>query len=168
MASTYQPITTNTLGSSAASITFSSIPATYTDLRIVLIATADAGTAPMIQLNGDTAANYSGVFIAGSGTTGSSTTTGANDSRIRSAYQATAGMSSTIPHIYTFELFSYAGSTNKTVLTSSSEDNNGSGYVGRGVGLWRSTSAITSILVSGAGANFLSGTVATLYGIKAA
>jgi len=165
MPSTYEPIATTTLGSAAASFTFSSIPSTYTDLRIVLIPTADAGTAPMIQFNGDTAANYSGTFLAGSGSAASSTRA-TNDTRIRAAYQSTAGMSSTIPSMYTFEAFSYTGSTFKTVLTSFQEDRNGSGFVGRGVGVWRSTAVITSILVSGAGANFLTGTTATLYGIK--
>jgi hypothetical protein len=163
---TYEPIATQTLSSSAASITFSSIAASYTDLKIVLVATGDAGSAPMIQFNGDSASNYSGTFIAGSGSAASSTNTGANDSRIRSGYQSVAGLSSTIPHMYTFDIFSYAGSTFKTVLTSFSEDNNGSGYVGRGVGLWRSASAVTSILVSGAGANFLTGSTFTLYGVK--
>jgi len=163
---TYEPIATQTLSTSAASITFSSIAATYTDLRIILVAKGDSASAPMIQFNGDTSTNYSGTFVAGSGSAASSTNTGANDSRIRSGYTSVAGLSSTIPHMYTFDIFSYAGSTFKTVLTSFSEDNNGSGYVGRGVGLWRNTSAITSILVGAGGANFLTGATFTLYGIK--
>jgi hypothetical protein len=46
-------------------------------------------------------------------------------------------------------------------------DKNGSGAVWQIVGLWRSTSAITSInFFSSTGNNFAIGTTATLYGIK--
>jgi hypothetical protein len=67
----------------------------------------------------------------------------------------------------TIDLFSYAGSTNKTILTTTSTDKNGSGGVGRIVSLWRSTSAITGITITDGGAGFgwASGTTATLYGI---
>ena len=41
MPATYEPIATTTLGSAATNITFSSIPATYTDLRLVLVARSD-------------------------------------------------------------------------------------------------------------------------------
>jgi len=61
---------------------------------------------------------------------------------------------------------SYAGSTNKTVLSEAANDKNGSGIVNRLVGLWRNTSAITSITGT-TFAGTLTGT-ATLYGIKAA
>jgi hypothetical protein len=37
MPATYEPIATTTLGTAAAFITFSSIPATYTDLRLVIV-----------------------------------------------------------------------------------------------------------------------------------
>ena len=60
MASTYEPIATTTLGSAASSITFSSIPATYTDLRLVLVHTPSASTGnAQMQFNSDTATNYS-------------------------------------------------------------------------------------------------------------
>jgi hypothetical protein len=66
----------------------------------------------------------------------------------------------------TVDIFSYAGSTYKTCLVENSGDENGSGSVDRQVGLWRSTSAITSItIVNAGGANFQVGTTATLYGI---
>jgi hypothetical protein len=63
-------------------------------------------------------------------------------------------------------IFSYAGSTNKTCLIESSEDKNGSGSTVRTVGLWRDTSAITSIEVLMSSSTFATGTIATLYGIK--
>ena len=160
---TYIPIATQTLGSPAASITFSSIPGTYTDLRLVITPTASSGVDLYFQFNGDTATNYSLIVLQGSGT-------GANSVSQSSAAQIdltfnSAGVSATIPHLYTMDVFSYAGSTNKTALFVSSEDNNGSGYVVNAVALWRSTAAITSIKVSAGSGTLSTGTIATLWGI---
>jgi hypothetical protein len=67
----------------------------------------------------------------------------------------------------TLDLFSYAGSTFKTGFLSGANDNNGSGDVDQAVGLYRSTSAISSITLSNqASLLFDVGTTATLYGIK--
>ena len=164
MPATYEPIATTTLGSAALSITFSSIPATYTDLRVVLVGgSVDAGVNLQFQVNGDTATNYSVTYLWGNGST-------ANSSRLsnRSYGYGSFDSSTTIPALLTYDFFSYAGSTFKTVLATASLDKNGSGNTYRSVNLWRSTSAITSIaLISGnGGSNWLTGTTATLYGIK--
>lgn len=167
MAKTYEPIATTTLGSAASTITFSSIPNTYTDLRIVLVGTSDAtgaGQAVLMRFNSDTATNYSATRLSGNGSAASS----ARWTNIASIYCSIDGLSTTIPTLQMIDIFSYAGSTYKTALISNNEDKNGSGYVEARVGLWRSTSAITSVsLLIGSG-NFATGTVATLYGIKAA
>jgi len=64
------------------------------------------------------------------------------------------------------DIFNYSGNTNKTVLWAESSDKNGSGAVSRNVGLWRNTSAITTIQLSDSSSrNFGVGTTATLYGI---
>ena len=73
-----------------------------------------------------------------------------------------------IPMLATLDIFSYAGSTYKTALSQLSNDNNGSGATASTVGLWRSTSAITSINLFMSGTTFQAGTTATLYGIKSA
>jgi hypothetical protein len=100
--------------------------------------------------------------LAGDGSAASSgrITTGAGRAYITLNYNV---LSTTIPQMYTVDIFSYAGSTYKTSLVTFQEDNNGSGYVGNKVGLWPSTSAITSITLNGT--NFAIGTTATLYGI---
>ncbi len=77
----------------------------------------------------------------------------------------TNGSDTTVPHFATLDIFSYAGSTNKTSLGTQSRDNNGSGTVGQFVHLWRSTSAINSIALFPNSGNFKTGTIATLYGI---
>ena len=167
---TYEPIATQTLASAAASITFSSIAASWTDLRLVMTGTLNTGTPayyPALIFNSDATSNYSCTYLAGSGTAASS-------SRItsRSWLDCTAGggWSLTIPSMLVVDIFSYAGSTNKTVLMQNSNDFNGSGSVESDVGLWRSTAAITSIKIqvynATAGYQFAIGTTATLYGIK--
>lgn len=165
MPATYEPIATSTLGSAAASITFSSIPATYTDLRFTLVVntTTTGSEGIRLQYNNDTATNYSDTYLSG---TGSSAVSG-RDTSASYIILHYSGTSTTIPTFYFGDVFSYAGSTFKTALTGSSEDKNGSGNVTRNVGLWRSTSAITTLKLGNAGGgSFGAGTIATLYGIK--
>ena len=161
---TYTPIASQTLGSAAASITFSSIPGTYTDLRLVLTgATSVGGDALVLQFNADTATNYSSTILSGYGSSASSSSYLSTPSlRLWINYSS----STTIPGFVSVDLFSYAGSTNKTLLATTSDDQNGSGTVELIAGLWRSTSAITSIKVFLVNANnFNTGTIATLWGI---
>jgi hypothetical protein len=163
MPTTYEPIATTTLGSAAATITFSSIPATYTDLRLVIVATATTA-APDIQLqfNGVTTTTYSRTSLIGTGSSAISNQA-SSQSYILLDY---TGLSTTVPSLYEIDVFSYAGSTNKTLLAKTAEDRNGSGDIFTTVGLWRSTAAITSINLFLSAYNFATGTTATLYGIK--
>jgi hypothetical protein len=164
MPATYEPIATTTLGTAAANITFSTIPGTYTDLRVILVATGDAsaaGQAVLTRFNSDTGSNYSVTRLSGNGTSATS----GRFSNIASIYTSFDGLSTTVPTFQQIDIFSYAGSTYKTCLISNNEDKNGSGYVEARVGLWRSTSAITTVAVIANSGNFATGTVATLYGI---
>ena len=68
MAATYEPIATTTLGSSQGTITFSSIPSTYTDLVIVMNYSNGSSEYPSLQFNGDTGNNYSWRDLGGNGT----------------------------------------------------------------------------------------------------
>ena len=172
MATTYEPIATTTLGSAAASITFSSIPGTYTDLRLVFTGystfTSLNTGGVRLRFNGDTAANYSDTYLYANGSS-------ATSSLDTSATYIYAGQipdnvaGTNIVGMMTADIFSYAGSTYKTVLTTSSSDlNTGStlSTLTRVVGLWRSTAAITSLTIIAGDPNFNIGTTATLYGIK--
>lgn len=163
---TYEPIATQKLASAASSITFSSIPATYTDLRLVLVSTGSAGANVNLRFNSDTASNYSRTVVTGNGTTAASAgTTNATSINLTDRW----GISATIPTMQTIDIFSYAGSTNKTILAMTSGDFNGSGSTESFVGLWRSTAAITSvILTTNTADTYAANTTATLYGIKAA
>jgi hypothetical protein len=160
--STEVVIASQTLGSAAANITFSSIPATYTDLRIVLTGTTTASVIPSLRLNGNTTSVYSNNELYGDGSTVAS---GRNSNTTELFFSDTVSTSTTIPVMYTIDLFSYAGSTNKTMLSTASGDLNGSGGVERNVGLTRITAAITSIELRARSSTWAVGTTATLYGI---
>jgi hypothetical protein len=162
MALTYEPIATSTVSSATASITFSSIAASWTDLRVVFVNTSTAGNQnASLTVNGDTNANYSFTRIKGNGTSGtSSRNTSAN--RID---MTADGTSTTIPQFFTIDIFSYTSSNYKGILIDSVEDKGSSGSVARQVALWSSTSVITSLTLTCNTSTWLAGTTATLYGI---
>lgn len=162
---TYEPIATQTLGSAAASITFSSIAASWTDLRFVFVGSMASTTNPIIQINGDTSStNYSRTFIQGQGTSATSGRSTVSSNVILGYFN-----SSTLPGMITIDFFSYASSLYKTFLSTSNADTNGGGYLNQVIGLWQNTSAINSITLSTiSGANWSAGSTATIYGIKAA
>ena len=71
--STYTPIATTTASGSASSVTFSSIPSTYTDLVIVADILGAASTADaVLRFNSDTTSNYSETVIRGDGSSAAS------------------------------------------------------------------------------------------------
>jgi hypothetical protein len=154
--STYEPIATTTLGSAAASYTFSSIPSTYTDL--VLIVNPNSSVDNMnLRFNGDTGSNYSRTVLFGSGS-----------SAISSRVSGTV-MNQTISsgwEIMRINIMNYANTT--TYKTAISRLDDAANYVGTSVGLWRSTAAINSVTILAGTGNIPSGAVLTLYGIAAA
>ena len=163
MPATYEPIATSTLGSAASSITFSSIPGTYTDLRLVLVAFGAGGNAwPGVRFNNDTGTNYSGTILRGQGVSASSAYD-PSANKIDLIYDGVAG--TTIPALFEVDIFSYTSSVNKTLLAASSGDRNGAGQVARLVGLWRNTAVINRIDLIANNWNFGANTTATLYGI---
>jgi hypothetical protein len=164
--STYEPIATNTLGSNTASYTFTSIPSTYTDLILIVNGQVSSNVTVACQINGDTATSYSTTELFGDGTTVSSFRN-SNNAQI-GVMGIGAQVVSGSQWVSTLHFQNYSNSTTyKTVLGRTSATTTGVNAI---VGLWRSTSAITSIKILGyAGASgFTSGTTFTLYGIAAA
>jgi hypothetical protein len=161
---TYEPISTQTLSSATASITFSSIPSSYTDLRLVIVNTSSGANNQGIRFNSDTGTNYSSTLFWSDGTAAQSFRY-TNATYIHYASDLAVGPT-TIPAFSTIDIFSYAGSTSKNCLLTTSLDLNGSGEVVRRVGLWTSTSAINTITIMRTAGNYSIGTIATLYGIK--
>ena len=166
MPATYEKIATTTLGAGAFDFTLNSIPATYTDLRLVIVGKGDGGEIyPEGYLNGVTTGGlYSNTLLQGNGT---SATSGRNTGANRLNLGAPQYPNNTNFTFITIDLFSYAGSTFKTLLTTVSTDKNGTGGVANIASLFRSTSAITSITITdgGAAVGWAAGTTATLYGI---
>jgi hypothetical protein len=162
MPKTYEPISTTTLGSAAASVTFSSITGTYTDLVIVTSAKLTTGSNDaIVRFNGDTGNNYSSTILSGNGTSASSVRVSNNDKMyLDSAGWVTSGeFNVSIGHF-----MNYSNTT--TYKTMLARGNNATSGVDAIVNLWSSTAAITSIQVLAATSTFTAGSTFTLYGIK--
>ena len=159
---TYTAIATNTLGSAAASVTFSSISGSYTDL-VFAIAPLGAGEELVAQFNGDTGTNYSRTTLWGNGTTAGSVQNSAQTYAILNYYAAVGSTQAT----QIWNVMNYANTTTyKTILGRASKADGG---VDATVALWRSTAAITSVVFKQKnGGNFSIGSTFSLYGIKAA
>jgi hypothetical protein len=162
MPATYEPIATNTLGSAASTVTFSSISGSYTDLVLVTAGTGTTNGVGMLTFNGDnpnSGSSYSNTSLYGDGgTAGSYRRT--SQARINDSLFYTTQCNNI------FQIMNYANTTtNKTVLL---RGNYPGGELNATVGLWRSTSAITSLTLTHSGTTFTAGSTFTLYGIKAA
>ena len=165
MPSTYEPIATTTLGTATNSVTFSSITGTYTDLILVTQGNmSGSGASVYLEINADTGSNYSFTYIFGSGSAAASNRASNNSTGIDALGFSSGFSTGQLMTINHFMNYSNA-TTYKTVLCRGSDAGS---EVGATVGLWRSTSAITSIKVKNTGSNFTVGHTFTLYGIKAA
>ena len=166
MPKTYEPIATQTLGSAAATVTFSSIPSTYTYLVLVMdYSITSANDSVYMRLNADSGSNYSNTTLSGNGSSAISGRDTSSSQGIRlSAFNTAQGASTRQVNITQFQ--NYANSTNNKAVLNRYSSVGGTETV---VGLWRNTSAITSILLRFFSTpNFEAGSTFTLYGIKAA
>jgi len=166
MPATYEPIATTTLGTAASSVTFSSIPSTYTDLILIVSGSSTAGTTGRMRVgNGsvDTGSNYSFTSMDGNGTSALSTRFTSETSYAMQWYS----QFSTAPDRVTNEIthiMNYANTTTyKTVL---SRAGGASDRLAAFVGMWRNTAAITTVTVTNL--TYPTGTTFNLYGITAA
>ena len=160
MTATYEPISTQTVsGTSTSTVSFGSIPQTYTDLVLVSSVTQSADVASYMRFNSDTGSNYSRTRLLG---TGSSVTSarGTNDVGIEFSFGTLTSLSNTI-----WQINNYSNTT--TYKTALSRINNTFDWVGTSVGLWRSTAAITTVSYTVASGYIIAGSTLTLYGIKA-
>jgi hypothetical protein len=163
MPSTYEPIATNTLGTAVSTVTFSSISGAYTDLVLIFQGGSSIDANIRIQVNGDTASNYSWTQLGGDATAVNSFRNSGDTSWLMNRY---AYLSNNLNANFIFNFMNYSNTTtNKTVINRSNSAANGTDTT---VGLWRSTAAITSITFSLSGGNYIVGSTFTLYGIKAA
>ena len=161
----YESIATATGTGTSGTITFSSIPATYTHLQIrCLMKNTSNSTNLYVTFNGDSASNYSAHYIYTDGQT------------VSSAPFNTTFMflgrypSSTAANVYgsnVIDIIDYANTNKyKTARGFGGYDANGSGEILYSSGSWRSTSAITNITLNTDATNWTTATTFALYGIK--
>ena len=170
MALTYQAIATVTVGSGgAADITFSSIPATYTDLVILSNVRFDQSSdnGLYIQFNGDvTGTSYSRRYLLGDGSSASSSSSSSTNRGMGGIGARSTSTASTFANSLCY-IPNYAGSNNKSVSVDAVNENNAtSADAMLWASLWSNSAAITSIKLSPNSGNIVQYSTATLYGIK--
>jgi hypothetical protein len=169
----YESIATTTVGSGgSATVTFSSIPSTYTHLQLRGIARstqAASGNSVIMYINNVTtvAGNYSVHVLTGTGAAAQAY--GASNDVIQNTISAgneTAGVFGA----FCFDILDYTNTNKtKTVRGLGGYDNNGSGLIRLSSGmLHSSTAAITTIRLDPSGGNFAEYSQFALYGIKGA
>lgn len=153
---TYIALANITLGSSASSVTFSSIPATYRDLVLRANYSTAANSTSQIQLNSDTGSNYSTKLFRGDGTNAyfnSFTTSFIQPSN-------GTGEASGTRNLYSLQIMDYSTTDkHKTTLITM----NNPSHIQIQANRWANTAAITSIYLYNA--TFSAGSTFTLYGI---
>jgi hypothetical protein len=170
----YDSIATVTLSTSASSVTFSSIPSTYTHLQIRAIArSTTGGTAQdeiQLTMNGDTGSNYAYQFMYGNG--GSAVAASAtSQTYIRSAFAPRASATANSFGGLVLDVLDYTNTSKNTSIRSLSggDLNDSNGLIALCGGLWMNTSAITSLTFRPeSGNSFPQYTQFALYGIKGA
>lgn len=171
----YSSIASTTLTATSSTVTFSSIPSTYSDLVVVMqLASNNNAYAALMQFNNDTGQTYSHMYFQGDGTTvrkgllvyPSTLQTGAAFS-----WFTTPGTSSNKSFIAIININDYAGTKKKNWIARNTNPNNSETYRGTELiaGAWLNTSAISEIdfIVVGS-AYYESGSTFSLYGITKA
>ena len=168
----YDSIATTTVGAGGtSSITFSSIPSTYTHLQIRFTARTNRANAidPFyVRMNSDsTAANYVSHALYGSGTSAVSNNTTGEPGTFHYLVSG-ANANTSVFGSMVIDILDYTN-TNKYTTTRSigGSDNNGSGFICFNSGLWMNTNAVTSLtILPFVGPNFVEYSTFSLYGIK--
>jgi hypothetical protein len=163
---TYIKIASVSVGSGgAANVSFSSIPATYTDLVLQLSlrdGTGNVGNFANISLNAS-GSGFTGRYLNGNGASASS---GSGFPQLIVEYSGGSSTANTFgnaeiyfPNYRTSNFKSYSG-------TSVSENNATTAYADMAAGLWSNTAAISTITITPNTGSFVQYTTATLYGIS--
>ncbi len=160
-----------------SSITFSSIPSTYTHLQVRGIARTTRATfandGVKFNFNSDTGANYSRHSFQGSSSGGFDFSNGVNQTYFFSQVAGDGGIANMFG-TFVLDILDYKDTNKyKTAKILSGEDNNSSanqqvGIIGLFSGLWQNTNAITSITISGFSGNLKQYSHFALYGIRSA
>jgi len=166
----YESIATTTVGSGgSASVTFSSIPSTYSHLQIRIMGRTDRAAvydAVRLRFNSDTGANYTEHGLYGDGVTiasyGNASATGSYTYRV-----AGASAPSNIQGVIIIDILDYVNTNKYKTLRSLGgvDANTSGGNLYFNSGLWMNTAAITNIVLEPI-ASFQQYSSLALYGIK--
>jgi hypothetical protein len=159
---TYTPLANVTLGSAASSVTFGSIPATYRDLIIVVLAAGSTTLQGRIRLNSDTGSNYSYQRMSGDGSSFTATEQSSQASGFVSAIaQATATGSLQM----NINIMDYSATDKHTTIISRADQaaNGTEAFANR----WANTAAVTSVQILTSTGNWAAGSTFALYGVIA-
>jgi len=156
---TYKALATVTLGSSASSVTFSSIPGTYRDLVIVTDTLASAnGLILGFRFNGDTGSNYSRVWMLGDGVNPGSGTTTNNFAPLANVWSSDRSITTT-------QIIDYSATDKHKPLLVRWDTMRSGSFVLRQANRWANTAAITSVTVLQDSGTISAGSRIDLYGI---
>jgi hypothetical protein len=167
---TYVALTPSiTLAYDTTTVTLSSIPSGYTDLRLVFVPASSDGTNGIrMRINGDTGSNYSITYLSGNGTSAISNRE-SSASQISLSYFG--GITTSLGgNQVAIDFQNYSNTT--TYKTALVRYNMASSSAEANVALWRSTSAITSLSFNinsfgSSTGDFIAGSTFSLYGIAA-
>lgn len=170
---TYAQMATVTLSTPVSSVTFSSIPNSYTDLILVNQYMTSSNGGLFLQYNGDADKVYSIVNLISSQNTTPSTYATADQNYIwADTYLQGTGTITTDRPMTVSHIMNYANtSTWKTTLLRSSDVRTNDptfGTVYAGVATFRRAAAIDTINILAGGGNFVIGSTFSLYGIVVA
>jgi hypothetical protein len=168
MANTYTLIEAKTLGTAVSSVTFSSIPGTYTDLVVKYSGRQGSENAHNIRFNGDSGSNYTYLILGGDGVNNPTSGSGSAIANIISrGINPGNSTSSTFGNAEMY-IPNYANTSyNKSVSVDGVNETAGEEiYSSFVAGLWSSTSAITSIGIFARDGNLAVDSTFYLYGIK--
>lgn len=153
-------ISNTTLGSASATVNISAIPATFTNLMLVVNSELSGTSATELifaQFNGDTAADYTNGYILNS----TGTVTGSSSIDQTSIFIGTSGPNGgSIQAV----ISGYTSGILKGVTSTSSCAAAGGLTQLQGGGIWNQTAAISSILLTAAAGSFVAGSTFSLYG----
>lgn len=162
----YESIATVTATGSASTITFSSIPSTYTHLQIRGVGgSTSTGGYCVLTINGDSGSNYKQHWLQGDG---SGTGSGVGSSATSIDLYSTASNTANIQAAFIIDVLDYTSTNkNKTIRSFAGIDKNGSGTIDLDSGLYFATpAAITSLTFTINAGNWRSTSQFALYGIK--
>lgn len=171
MPSTFQKIATVTVGSGgAASIDFTSVPATYTDLVIKLssrIGSSADRDGVLLTFN-NTGSGYSFRRIFAYDSNSVAADSGSSQSYTQIGNTTANNATSNTFGSHEIYIPNYAGTFNKSIITEATAENNSasSWVVTLGGTLWSNTAAINRVTLTPLSSTFVQNSTATLYGIK--